>query len=1182
MANIYNKIKCFCLLLLLLLPLPQLFAETTYLIKSDGIYTFDTSDYPSAKSDDLTNAFTALNILPADFYETVFDANGKMLMDNLFIAVQIDENLAEAMNFPEGANLVAKFDKMDALEGYLMMGGYDAHSQSIKLEEEAVEGKHLYFTGTLDNVRACSYNDVEYIEKDSDDENSDDENSDDSSEKIEIIHLDPNGSKDGFISIKGSVNTKTDIYLHNFKILGVQNSTIPMDGMSDLIAGLFNGMASPICIEPKSRTLSDVDGASNPTPFHADFHIKGDNKLVGGAISRFPFAETEGSGGTASMMKLLGDIYYFVASPISIRPQHYIEYGINDFLSTAGKIYFDDKYPTDATDETQTISTNGLLDLPVEGDDKGTPSIDLGNARGACEFNGGQYIFHCPVSDNMFYVCSMAICYKMVNMLGIPSVYMYGAGTSCSSATNEDESTAVNLDVIFRDGTFSTHSSEGMVASGVDPVAKGWYVKYDDLRVPYNTRIVGGTFLSDVYACGASAESGVAPRNLDSPIAKSLCHDKILIADADIDENGIFTGSLADIDGYASFADYGCNSLKAKQESGQYYIYPYLALDDCNSSSVYKQNWLTVLPRMGLDLPRLMKNDGGQDAANALVTLFAGGADIVKTMAIALGGDVQKHEKNTAGAPMETSYLFYARFNDYTMKYGSLSFMFEDLIGDMSQLITVSNAITLTGSMEKEAYGGVGNIISNVYNKKYPEYFEGNEHYNSSSMYADSWHNANRIIQPVVKGDSIQNGDTYQKNGYYTIEKGMYSLLSFESNRWYTITLPYDVANIYVLETVPEGRTEEESYTDFLARQGEADIRMAEAIVNSVCPDIVSGKGTGVDKNLIDIFHDQLSDLPLTKLNFYNPQLAGHKAKDANYYLYKMKPVQDEDENELVDEVNASTTWDMPSTEHGLTEAINSLSKEWLLVGDGEDDFSPTGWDDMYDSDGNIVNEVLMRRGHIYSIFFPADADIENKDSRFWDGKYIVFEGFGPQRITDLDNSPTFADVCFNPIDMNSEYIDKDHVIMQGNPTFGTDTIADGKKVFRPDLDGNTYTFNIVSGENNEYFYPFQVYAVLDDAVVQMLNSPMGSAPRRDEQLLALDEEAASIPTISGGLSLRVWNNEGIMMQAYEKQTVTVYSADGRSIYSSLLTDGDIVRIPAPSGMYIVQGEKQATKIVIE
>lgn len=970
------------------------------IIKFDKANSFYV-EIDTSPADMFTNLWK--QILPTDFTDIVFTSTGKTTMDEIYFFCRYKDIMPDLPEATEEALMQI------GVCGYALedKSGYEVSmlipTELTNIPFANLKDKRLYFTGSCINAIAGNPDDP------------------------------ATASFPGVFVLQGGAGEKVDIYLHDFSIT-VQDKQVGSAQFNDLFSAYDPGcMASAFAIES--------DNEDTNRPFTANFHICGENTITGGNRSIFTAPEDD------PIAQVLANILTITNSPIAICP---LAKTLDEVSNKTAKLVFDDIVPV------RGVSTrvNGKLNLPLEGS-YSTPAIDLGNANGFCEFNGGQYRFATPASNSMFYVCSMAISYKMLTISGTTR---YGIGSSVGSPTTNVNENKVRIN--FNDGTFSTYSAEAYKDDNIDVVARGWYADYTDLRLSYESRINGGTFSNcRVYRCDASAERGASP--IDS-IRKSLCY-KELVVPAPAEPNGTMSAEQVAADSYLSAAaNYGSQSLTPVKENEQYKLNVYLPLADCDedvSSKEYIHNWVTVIPKMG---------------ANGVLTM---------------GGDVAVSALETDGHTMrKNAYLFYARLNDYTKKYAYVDF------GPLRA--TVQQAIKLGGG---------------------PEY------------------------------TSVTNADAY------SIAHGLYTMLSFNTNQWYTLTMPYDVANIYIIETTETQKGADETLGDFLKRQGEADGALASTIITSLCPDIFSGKGSGVYMNLIDIATKQLNRTPI-QLFPYSPD-HGYGADKAHFYLYEQKPAG-------YDEFSPTQPyWEFSAD-------ADDYGKMWTRV--TPESFAPAdGVHDYIDQEGNPVpaGNIWMKKGHVYSLFLP-----DSESSRYWDGKYLIFEGYGPQDILGTD-----AHMPDNEGYWPQEYVDDDKAFIQGNATFANQIVSE--QVFIPTVDTQrNYEFTRVDADTE--IKPCEVMMVLspNNTNAHQYIKRGGPVAQMNESSQAVADD--NLPKVSD-VALVAKASDGIVLYSYAAQQVNIYTLDGRLLYSDTLSDGSVVRVPAASGVYLVQGQEQTYKLIV-
>ena len=963
---------------------------------------FNTTTFSSSDVEELLTT----TLLPEGYPFTLFNGNN-LQMDQLFIAANFNESeIALAQNVFANNSITANqsymlpFSKVtcsDGVQFYLSTGAYPTKSTNFTLNN--IHNKKIYFTGTVDEAYAGA-----------------------------------GISSEGFIYLKGTDNEKVDIYLQDFIVNKVKDKNLGDYSLNHFMEGFVKGMACPFAIGTTGEWTNENSGSQDI--FQVNFHIKGRNKLTGGASGRYTVTDNSVLG---KVEQILGDLVQLSSAPIAIRP---ISDVISETENRSCKLSFDDRWLHFGTE----IRTNGLLELPINGD-RSAPSIDLGNKNGRCVFDGGQYKFTTAGSNSMFYVSSMAICYRMYTIQnGLITLNKYGVG---SSVAVPEKNTGEYPTVLIKNGSFSTYSAKD-IQSTIDVVGHGWYKDYTDLRFPIKTYINGGTFNNcQAYRCEASAEQGIAPIN---SLNEVLCQNKISASIPDA------TTGLSSLDLSASHPYYGTSSLTPIQENGQYYVYPYLP-GECNEATTYMNNWVTIIPQMG---------------AEGLLTM---------------GGDI---EVRTDDGARENAYLFYTRLNRYTKENASVDFQFIKP--------TIEMALVMGGGYE---YTKVTNTLD------------------------------------------------------YQIKHGLYTMLSFNSNTWATICPPFDVHNIYVIETLPDEKLAEHGLTQadkgtekFLKAQGKCDGVLAQGIVTSLCPDILSGKGSGVRMNLIDICRKTLGIEPY-KLTHYNPNLPGHSSKEANYYLYEQK--HDADELGIY-----SGAWTKANN-------LEDYADKWVYA-------TPVEGNTYTDQDGNTFTApILMKRDSVYSIFLPAGKD------KYWDGKYLIFEGYGPQ---EMNGSQAAKNAKWDPFIMDILEYSNDQFFLAGNSSFTNLHIETADDlVFFPNTDGKKHDY--VRANVGDSILPWQAYMAMNQHNTETYATLSALSPSKNAvQAAPQSDELTNIPLVKDR-SLIAYEQEGLVLCAYTKQLIAVYGVDGILVWKGEMKEGEQQHLSIPAGVYIIQGEQEAVKIVI-
>lgn len=1158
-------------------------------------------------------------LLPDDYQTVIFDGSGNPTMDKLFFLMTMPSGMASLtigsttltasedylLSYQRsGSQYVMDMEPIDPTAGalqpmnveqmYTQLSGTDSRLKvymaghiSGKVKAELPETVNLinvpayaepYKQDIINAIIAKLHTDIE------------------SAENFDVDGFSFNQSTEGFFYFTGDGTHKLDLYLDNFSI-AVQDKQIDFLGMmlAPLMSFNLAGLETPSgtaeeakeVVIPKILTLiadkTDVDGLlgstalgfefissmfsslvqgtasplafssnseSTLTPFHINIHTRGETTITGGAKGEFKntskemeYVVVEGlkQSSDSKLTRELRDLstifqkmVNFTSAPLAVRPSSKVV-GLGEadnYKYTVTCFTFDDEVPINGT----TTHTNGLLCLPVVGDDLDAPSIDIGTPNGQVVFNSGRYKFHTPVSNkikNMFYVASMSICYRelFMTMPAVGKITYAGIGSSVGtgpSGGKDDTYTNVRIN----DGTFETYSARAWadasrLANAVDGVANGWYKTYTDWRLPYQTSIFGGSFTNcDIYRCDAAAEQGVSPIYVHGSGTEKdtifLCERTPVAAGTLCTGGTLSLRTNGTLNTTAATKNYEIRAGSGKNWAYNInYLTPKTNLTNNNDSV-----WLYIPSTCGKENKNYVTNYN-----TAMVPL---GEYHMGTNMMSMGGDIEikANYKGRSDLPMTNAFLLYLQLGYYTRKYAGIE------MGGVKR--------TVQEEMQVEP--------------------EKHKNYTSDSD------RSGLIFSEVTNPNP------------YRIEYGVYMMRPIVSDKWIMFSPPFDVANVYVLETTTDRtpKSSEAQWETHFQQQGEADGNMAQALVTSVLPDIFSGKGSGVFKPLPYILNNMTNaQTHLIKLKHWDGDFAN--LNSANYYLKQMKAdVAEKNEWEQKNYQGAyGYKW-----EYAPASVAPTFIKQCIANCDDIVDMEE-GEYKYHDEEGNerpaAEQRVVMKKGQIYTMFFPGGTN------RFWDHKYLLFEGYGPQVIDGESvhkNQPQYDNDdnvigTLNTITYCSPdgtiAPDQDYIYLQGNATFANDTLLNvSETTIYYDTYDNDIEQYVFEGKNtpDQLVLPSFVYMMSHDG-----NAIKSSMPTLSPTTTGIDELLA--PTIDQQLlSLSAWTDNGIYIEAYEDQHLSVFTTDGREIWSGMVTAGQKTFIPVPTGIYIIRGEKNTIKVV--
>ena len=390
----------------------------------------------------------------------------------------------------------------------------------------------------------------------------------------------------------------------------------------------------------------------------------------------------------------------------------------------------------------------------------------------------------------------------------------------------------------------------------------------------------------------------------------------------------------------------------------------------------------------------------------------------------------------------------------------------------------------------------------------------------------------------------------------YEVRMKMYYMTTVTADIWMSFCAPFDISNVYVFDTYPSQALEKMTRSEALAKQGTSNMDLAYAIGNYIQgsgnsirdlnsfvaaflkygygQDTASGvyPKTNIDKNGQLYYPTNYTSATgyTTKYRTQTPLVAynGKNANSAHYFLYHSK-----DKKWAYDGTAFKTDWELVTP---VTKVI------------GEDE-----------------RTILMQQGEIYAMQFPycsgCDDPATRKDYDYWTGKFILFEGYGPQTLRGT-NAHSSLTAAYNTPNMGS---------LRGNLTLADVTA------------NNSNTYRQADGKNN---FEASKGTVMPGGVFMLANGAARAGKIAQVDVFSGDvtysdeEGATGLQTLARDHTLLVGTTEQqLIITALVPQQVAVYSASGQLIAQQYL-DGEL-RLYLPQGMYLVRGEKDEAKAVV-
>lgn len=449
---------------------------------------------------------------------------------------------------------------------------------------------------------------------------------------------------------------------------------------------------------------------------------------------------------------------------------------------------------------------------------------------------------------------------------------------------------------------------------------------------------------------------------------------------------------------------------------------------------------------------------------------------------------------------------------------------------------------------------------NNQYTVDYLLYMQMDD-YTKEALPFYSLKQSNAIEVKIVLEPDAMYYNTIDNESDYKIQKKVYMLMPIEAAKWTLITPPFDVANVYIIESYPEAQL----IKDFKGKRGRipteyiAAARRAQAqrLMDLYTFWYYEEKGIG---EAFDFFgtgdgytngygrfvnswmeYEKNTNWKLDATGDYTPvveKLIHFTGKNgiypdgknwlyANYYLYQS-------------------------------------TNEWNYI-DGK---FTTQWDTVTTPlDGSAP---IMSKGQTYAMHFPFNSlNGEHDPDQTWDywtGKYILVESTtGPHVISGKANA-------VNQIE--GLPLTPETAVLQGNASFAEITPSTSHTIWA--LEQKETTLSPAQGALiSNFTEPAGLRAI--GVHYETGRVIYDSIPQEEPE----QEIPTSIPTLMDGLSLVVETIDGgLRITPAQPQQVLLYNAAGQLILNRYLHSAEEVLLPA--GVYIIPtGTQQPKRVVV-
>ncbi len=378
----------------------------------------------------------------------------------------------------------------------------------------------------------------------------------------------------------------------------------------------------------------------------------------------------------------------------------------------------------------------------------------------------------------------------------------------------------------------------------------------------------------------------------------------------------------------------------------------------------------------------------------------------------------------------------------------------------------------------------------------------------------------------VAQGAKLSFNDASMPRGKitnpkeYTIEENLNMLKVVQADTWYTFTAPYDVHQISVIEVSESQVSAKPTKAEAVAQQAQNNLQVFYKMQDFILP---NAQGRTSSLTLPQLLPSGTKLIPITHYD-------GTNIMSANYYLYEL--------------TNEEFTTDGTGTE---------LDIAWQPV-------------------SRTAEEPLMYKGEVYAIQFPWCPMCNDLASRtyydYWSNKMILFYGKGPQTIagTNLHNT----------------------IVSDSMPTLGATATLEGNSTFA-DMTLTAQTAYVHNTATDIFELNNAQYVVKPTEGFLLYNpgaKPMPARISRSGQIEYRDNTATGmngVPTVGDRTTLMVMDAyDGFEILSLSDQRVAVYNLQGNVVFQSQMAEGEQVHVSAAEGVYVVVGEHETIKLMVD
>ena len=458
--------------------------------------------------------------------------------------------------------------------------------------------------------------------------------------------------------------------------------------------------------------------------------------------------------------------------------------------------------------------------------------------------------------------------------------------------------------------------------------------------------------------------------------------------------------------------------------------------------------------------------------------------------------------------------------------------------------------------------------------------------------------------------------ETIDNERDYKIGQKVYMLMPIVADQWNLFTAPFDVANVYVIESYPEAQI----LKDFKTYHG------------MVHPDEVANARKAQAERTLELYALWYSTIKNFggNVDFFGTDVNGNGTldNDEKYGAFVNTWIKYEKEENNKNKEGGNYTPEICQLIHfngsNANQAHYFLYEQiayWTYTATtnkNEEAKFKTSWGPVATTPSATPNstQAIMTKGNVYAMQFPYNIIGGTHDPAttwdYWTGKYLLIESTlktGAANDSHVISGSNFKDDRTSGL-FNGE-VENGKAKLCGNATFAdlTDFTAPAGTTLwtvaktpnqeievEVELEDGTTTTAIVKRDVHK-FVPMEADAALEPGqgiVVANFTAPKGMRAisinyRTGEvEYVKIDGEnpdddnpglGSGIPTIMNGMTLIVEpTSEGLIITPIKEQHVMLFDANGKMIFSKYLSAEENVTLP--TGVYVVRGEYEQVKAI--